>query len=115
MRRITTEGPVLRWVAVLLAGALLLLGLVWLLPGRDGRFADSASQMEAVARTLRKDEVLGRQTIGALTFDTVYWDGDTVVFALSNSYRAYIWSPDRRPGDTLPLWGPWYTFWSDPH
>ncbi|MGI5291366.1 hypothetical protein ACQEVF_49775 [Nonomuraea polychroma] len=115
MTRTTTGGPVLRWAAVLLAGALLLMGLVWLTPGEDDRFADSAPQMEAVARTLGKDEVLKRQTIGVLTFDAVYWDGDAVVFSLSDSHRAYIWSPDRRPGDSLPLWGPWYTFWSDPH
>lgn len=57
--------------------------------------------MEAVARTLGKDEVLGRRTVGVLTFNTVYRDGDAVVFSLSGSHRAYIWSPDRRPGDTL--------------
>ncbi|MEU6715473.1 hypothetical protein ABZ897_28755 [Nonomuraea sp. NPDC046802] len=115
MRRTTTGGPVLRWTAVLLAGALLLVGLVWLTTGEDNRFAGSAPQMEAVARTLGKDEVLKRRTIGVLTFDAVYWDGDTVVFSLSGSHRAYIWSPARRPSDTSPLWGPWYTFWSDPH
>jgi hypothetical protein len=71
--------------------------------------------MEAVARTLGKDEVLSRRTIGSLTFDSVYREGDTVVFDLSDSHHAYIWSPDRRPGDTSRLWGPWYTIWSDPH
>jgi hypothetical protein len=111
----TTGGPVLRWAAALLAGALLLVGLIWLAPGTDDRFDASAPQMEAVARTLEGGEVLKRQKIGLLTFDTVYWDGDAVVFSLSGSHRAYIWSPDRRPGDTLRLWGPWYIFLSDPH
>ncbi|MEW9556274.1 hypothetical protein [Nonomuraea sp. NPDC050783] len=115
MRRTTTGGPVLRRTVVLLAGALLLAGLFWLRPGEDDRFARSAPQMEAVARTLGKDQVLKRQTIGVLTFDAVYWDGDAVVFPLTNSHLAYIWSPGRRPGDTSRLRGPWYTLWSDPH
>ncbi|WP_156325561.1 hypothetical protein [Nonomuraea sp. SBT364] len=115
MRRTTTGGPALRWAAVLLAGALLLVGLFWLKPGEHEGFAESAPQMEAVARTLGKDEVLERRTIGVLTFDAVYRDGDAVVFPVSDSHLAYIWSPDRRPGDTMGLWGPWYTFWSDPH
>jgi hypothetical protein len=111
----TVRGPVLRWAAVLLAGALLLTGVVWFTIASDDRFARSAPQMEAVARTLGKDEVLGRRTIGVLTFDTVFRDGDAVVFHLSGTHRAYFYSPDRRPGDSSPVWGPWYTFVSDPH
>ncbi|MEU4578761.1 hypothetical protein ACBI99_01515 [Nonomuraea sp. ATR24] len=115
MGRTITNGPGLRWAAILLAGVLLLVGLFWLKPGQDDRFADAAPQMEAVARALGKDEVLGRRTIGGLTFDAIYWDGDVVVFSLSGAHRAYMWSPDRRPGDTLRVWGPWYTHLSDPH
>jgi hypothetical protein len=112
---ITIGGPGLRRAAVLLAVVLLLAGFFWLTPGEEDGFARSAPQMEAVARALGKDEVLGRRTIGVLTFDTVWWDGDTVVFSLSDSHSAYLWNPERSPGDSRHLWGPWYVHTSDPH
>ncbi|MCG5213049.1 hypothetical protein [Streptosporangium sp. KLBMP 9127] len=116
---IRVEKPALRRAAYLgaaLLAAVLVVALTW---AEDLRFAHSAGNMEAVARTLGEGAELRDQSIGSLSFEFVRQEDDLVYFYRGKGWGGdgygYVWSPARRPGDVLHVEGPWYKFRDDAH
>ncbi|TDD54120.1 hypothetical protein E1286_06380 [Nonomuraea terrae] len=111
--------PALRRAAYV-GAALVAAVLVAMICGERLRFAHSAADMEAVARTLGEGVELRGRSIGSLTFEFVRREDDLVYFHRGeqgwdgDSY-GYVWSPEHRPSDTRHLRGPWYRYWNDAH
>ncbi|MFI6393118.1 hypothetical protein [Nonomuraea sp. NPDC050540] len=116
---IRVEKPALRRAAYLGAALLVAVLVVALTWAEDLRFAHSAGNMEAVARTLGEGAELRDQSIGSLSFEFVRQENDLVYFYRGKGWGGdgygYVWSPARRPGDVLHVEGPWYKFRDDAH
>ncbi|TMR98364.1 hypothetical protein [Nonomuraea basaltis] len=126
MGKITVKGAGLRRAAYLgaafLSVVLIMVGLYWLSPSEEERFARSAGQMEIVARTLGEGNRLGPRKLGDLTFEDVYREDGVVFFQqgrLAEDPYGYAWSPKRQLADFAGELlshsfkhehGPWYAW-----